>query len=170
MPSGLVIPFFGSADGRAPQCGGARRIERGCGRSLSRASNDALLRERPDGLLGPASTCAPATGRAAGIGGRDRSRGPCFPRALGRCLFRRCCLFLEASLVVRIACENVPYDRCSRSVRDMGKRHQQQGPRSFWFDPAHRGTGSTPYPANSGSIIWNLLRNPVLGGNNPSTS
>ena len=83
-------------------------MERGCGRTLSRASCDALLRVRRDLFLGPARTCEPAPGRAAGSWARDMPRLPCFPRALGRCLFRRCCLWLEASKCSRSASEEVP--------------------------------------------------------------
>lgn len=43
-----------------------------------------------------------------GAGARDRPRLPCFPRALGRCLFRRCCLWLEASKCFRSACGELP--------------------------------------------------------------
>lgn len=83
-------------------------MERGCGRTLSRASDDALLRVRRDLFLGPARTCEPAPGRAAGSWVRDRSRLPCFPRALGRCLFRRCCLWLEALNCFLSACCELP--------------------------------------------------------------
>ena len=54
--------------------------ERGCGRALSRASGDALLRARPFLFRGPARTCEPAAGRTSARGRNDRPRSGRFAR------------------------------------------------------------------------------------------
>jgi len=117
-------------------------MERGCGRTLSRASCDALLRVRRDLFLGPARTCEPAPGRAAGSWARDMSRLPCFPRALGRCLFRRCCLWLEASNCFLSACGELPGPVARAPTRRSEKVVLDQSPSLSGPPRAHGNKGA----------------------------
>ncbi len=141
-------------------------MERGCGRTLSRASCDALLRVRLDLFLGPARTCEPAPGRAAGSWAGDMPRLPCFPRALGRCLFRRCCLWLEASNCFLSACCELPGLVARAPTWRSGKVVLEKSP--YCLDHlAHLGTREHTLPRDFGFYLFGIAEECGFGRNQP---